>query len=144
MIRFFIAIVVLLGAASAHTSSPWVGTAANGAPRPSPEEQACLKEFEPLLQEARKRLEKIRASEQHAECKAYDRFIEAEGRLILHLQSKPDCQRPFFVLDEIRAKYAKNVLVKERICSTPDQQYGRLHEILTAVPPPLPKILLRY
>jgi hypothetical protein len=149
VIRFLIAAVVLLGAAHAQVPSPWIGTATDGAPRPSLEERACSKEFDPLRQEARKRLEETRAaSEQHAqsgaECKAYGRFIEAEERLISHLQSKADCQRPFFVLDEIRTGYVKNVLVKERVCSAPGRPHVGLHEILTAEPPPLPKNPLRF
>lgn len=149
VVRFLIATVLWLGAANAQTLPPWVGTARDGAPRPSAEEQACQKELDPILQEARKRFEEIRAAgEQHTPrsttCKALRKSVEAEGKLLSLLQSRPECQRPF-VLDAIRTGYAKNILVKERFCSAPDErQRSGLHEILTAEPLPLPKNPLRF
>jgi hypothetical protein len=148
MIRFLMIALVLLGAAHAQTLQPWVGIAKDGAPRPSTEEQACSKELNPVLQGTRKRFEEIRAASEQltpssATCKAVGRLVEAEGRLISLLQSRPECQRPF-ILDAIRTSYAKNMLVKERVCSAPERQRVGLHEILTAEPPTLPKNPLRF
>jgi hypothetical protein len=153
---------MLVGAARAQAPSPWVGTATDATPpwaRPpimsswvtaTTEEDACTRQFRPLLEEVRKsRDEMIWASREHAAqssaaCRAYGRFFDVEGRLISFLQSKPMCQRLFFGLDKVRTNHAKAVLLKEYFCSPPERPYVRLHEVLTAEPPPRPSNPLRY
>jgi hypothetical protein len=124
VIRFLIASVVLFGAAHAQTPSPWIGTATDGAARPSPEEQVCSMAMEPLILEIRKHAEEIRvASEQHAPfstiCKAYGRLIETENKSI-SVQTNFGCVKPPSAFDRMLTSQVKDVRVKERACSTPE------------------------
>ena len=119
------------GGFPAGGAAPLAGPGFGPAPQSSAGQDACMKEFVPLREEAEKRGKLIKvASDRHAPpdeaCKLIGNFGQAETKMIKYVEANSaKCGIPPQIADQLKTGHKNTEAMQKKVCSVAQQAQSR-------------------
>jgi len=119
------------GGFPASGSTPLAGPGFGPAPQSAAGQDACMKEFVPLREEAEKRGKLIKvASDRHAPpdeaCKLIGNFGQAETKMIKYVEANSaKCGIPPQIADQLKTGHKNTEAMQKKVCSVAQQAQSR-------------------